>query len=52
MEMLTQRLSIEERKLGPPSYSTEKARAASETMRNLEPVGKEWMALWMKQWGY
>ena len=33
-------------------YRTENAVEASRTLANLEPVGKDWMGLWLRGWGY
>ena len=37
---------------GPVKYSTMNAITASKTMAQLEPVCKEWMEIWLRQWGY
>ena len=33
-------------------YETSNGKAASETFARLGPVTKEWMEIWLKQWGY
>ena len=37
-----------------PSFKldTKLTEEASRTLRSLEPVGKEWMRIWLKQWNY
>ena len=42
----------DERGAGRVHCSTANAVAASKTMAKLEPVNKDWMELWLSQWGY
>jgi thioester reductase-like protein/acyl-CoA synthetase (AMP-forming)/AMP-acid ligase II/aryl carrier-like protein len=35
-----------------PELETERARAKSRTLSELERVSEEWMGIWMRQWGY
>lgn len=35
-----------------PALATERSRARSKTLAALQPVGEEWMDLWLRQWGF
>ncbi len=45
-------LEKQDRTVGGLTYSTAHASAASKTMKELEPVNKDWMDIWLTQWGY
>lgn len=42
----------EQRVAGGLKYSTANGVAASKTLAKLEPVNKDWMEIWLTQWGY
>lgn len=35
-----------------PEFETHETRAASKTLRELEPVSTDWVNAWLDQWGY
>ena len=37
---------------GQVQFNTAHGIAASETMANLKPVSRDWMEIWLDQWGF
>lgn len=35
-----------------PTFRTENGISASKTIASLEPVGREWMEMWLRQWEF